>query len=342
MSAAILWSDSHQTTLDDLLCAALPDVLPNHPRVASITPVATPGGYHASVRRITLSTGESVFAKRHLFARMALNQSYDLLAVEEEVTRLLAREKCHVPQVLGVIVEAGVVILRDVGRRTLDDAIQQDPPVKCTRLATEAVDAFAHIQKILATHPDTDRLVAPGCEPDSVRQSFLDVRSVLEHENLRALVCIDDGLSGILNDLGELVESLAEQPTLIGPTDYNARNIVISDTGSPFFLEWSKIGHDWPERRLVQYLTSLGTGQPGASHKSLIDQWLIKQYSEAAVWTEPKMAAFALDGHHLVFTVLAALRSLASDFSLSTEFKRGLTTPLSANPQITRLRKALG
>ncbi len=339
MCAATLSRDAAEPTFDDLLASGIPHLLPNHPHVVSILPISAPGGRHLNVRRVLLSTGESVIAKRHLFASITEGRPYHLLSVEKTVTDLLVRNKCAVPKLLGVIEKIGVVILENVGVRTLDDFVQTHSPIERARLAVSAIDAWDRIEDTLIGQKKLkEEILAPGGDRDSVRDSFTSVRDVINAEGIRSLIGPRCSADEIIDGIHRLISQLADRSMHLGPTDYNARNIVISESGSPFFLEWSKLGYDWPERRIVQYLTSLGAGRKGSRPRSLIDTWIVDRYADRASWADPESSAFALDAHHLIFHLLLALRSTQRGDPVPGGIRSALVVPLSRSPEMKELR----
>ena len=339
MSAATLSGDS-ESSYAARLAVGIPQLLPKHLRVVSILPVSAPGGQHPNVKRVILSTGGSVIAKRHLFAPVTAGHPYHLLSVEQAASDLLVRNGCPVPSVLGVIEELGVVILEDVGKGTLDDFVQSRPPLERANLAAAAVDAFVHIQETLIRQNQLkEEVFAPGCDKDSIRSSFLGLKAAFDADSLRSLIARREKIDTVLSHIHRVVLNLADQPMAPGPTDYNARNIVVAKSGDPIYLEWSKLGYDWPERRVVQYLTSLGAGTRGAQPRTLIDPWIATRYAAAVSWSDPEAAAFSLDGHHLIFHLLLALRWAAQGDSFPRGIRAALSTPLSRSPVTIGLRR---
>jgi hypothetical protein len=273
-----------------------------------------------------------------MFAFSTAGQPYDLLTVEQAVTGILRTAGCSVPDVLAVDHNTGIVILEDVGVTTLDDSVQTSSPAERFRLATSAIDAFVRIQHTFVNQKGlTHNLVAPGGNRKSVKDAFEGLTDLLGPEQLRPLVSgsvTDSELDGVAT----LVHRLSEKTLVLGPTDYNARNIVLSDEARVWFLEWSKVGFDWPERRAVQYLTSLGAGRPGSRPRSLIDRWTADRYAGSATWTDRVRAASDLDAHHLIFHILLALRWTASGADLPRGVRNGLITPLSEDLETGNLR----
>ena len=272
MSDVTSSSNEAPTNLHQRLRSRIPNLLPDNPTVAAILPIYAPGGIHPNVRRITLSTGESLIAKRYLFAPLTKHESWHLPAVEKTVSDHLADLGCSVPRVLATI-DDDIVVLEDKGRLTLDDAAQTLPRVKRMRIAERVVEAFAQIQNAFERADDRfEALVAPGADRESVQSAFLELRERLTTRRLQGLIEEDQESKKISGELQKLVEELADRPLSVGPIDYNARNIVLDESKKPTFIEWSKIGYDWAERRLVQYLASLGAGRVGSSPRLLIDR----------------------------------------------------------------------
>lgn len=339
MSAATSSNREPDEGLDGLLADRLPQILPDRPRVVSISPVQAPGGIHPNVRRIALSTGVSVIAKRHLFAALTAGQPHHLLNVERTVSDVLVAAGCPVPAVLATIDNHGVVVLEDVGTGTLDDFVQHRGRRDRARLADAVVDGFVRIQARMIDQTEVmEGAYAPGCDEESIREGFLELDAALG-DGLASLVTDRSKVSSARGQLHRLVVRLSDLPTHLGPMDYNARNIVISGDGRPYFIEWSKIGRDWPERRIVQYLTSLGSGTKGGRPRSLIDPLIANRYAAAAIWSNPDDAAFALDAHHLIFHLLLASRYVTSTEQLPPTVAAALTTQLSPSPVTIGLRR---
>jgi len=331
MSAAT-WSRDGDD-LDRLLQDLLPQTVPELAPIASISPISAPGGYHTQIRRITLSSGKRLIAKRHVFGQLAADQGHYLLLVERRVTNLLREAGCNVPEVLGTDNHNHIVLLEDVGSHTLDDLSQTHGPVERVRLAEHALEGFLRIHKALSG-ASLDTMIAAGADAETVRSDFRELAPSITPELLANMV--DTRHEQVATSIGTLIRELSDAETSVGPSDYNARNIVVSKTGTPYFLEWSKIGYDWPERRFVQYLTSLGAGRPGSRPRSLIDRDLVLRFAELGDWEDPRAASASLDAHHLIFHVLLASRYPSGD--LPKTVRSALTTPISDSEEVAQLR----
>ena len=266
----------------------------------------------AGVWRLDLDGGRRAVAKRQPFAGLTRGRADDLLAVEQRVLALLGERKCPVPRVLGSDPSAGIIFFEHVGDETLDDAARSSGPESRQRLRERLVSGFLRLEQAFADcRPELEPHVSPAASRDRLP-------AVLDQVRGGAL----DGLHGLLRRFGqgdgpalrkleELIDELCsrlagEEPSL-GSTDYNARNVVVDPgSGSVSFIEFAKIGWDWPERRLVQYATGLGAGALGG-FAGLLDRTAAGRYARAAPGDGARRA-FALDGHHLLFHLNAAAR----------------------------------
>ena len=104
-----------------------------------------------------------------------------------------------------------------------------------------------------------------------------------------------------------LSNRLQTAPPTFDSLDYQSRNIVISDE-TPFLIDFSSVGWDWQERRLVQLFNSIGANQEGANFVSLLNRELVDAY---AAWVisnretcSPAEIAARVDSHHLLFYLL--------------------------------------
>jgi hypothetical protein len=105
-----------------------------------------------------------------------------------------------------------------------------------------------------------------------------------------------------------LSNRLRTAPPTFDSLDYQSRNIVVSED-TPFFIDFSSVGWDWQERRLVQFFNSIGANQDGATFISLLNRDLVATYAE---WVtshretcSPAEIAARVDSHHLLFYLSA-------------------------------------
>ena len=114
----------------------------------------------------------------------------------------------------------------------------------------------------------------------------------------------------IITELDVICNDLALQDPRLGCSDFNARNIIIGDKESPYFIEFAKLNWDWTERRLVQYTTSMGSGRDDGRMRSVLREEVALYYAEISGRSD---GARALD-YHQIFFLLNGVAMLCSAF----------------------------
>ena len=335
--------------------------------IRRIAPTVVPGDFavthihsipgHPNVWKITLRNAFHLIAKQHVFAPLARDKAHDLLDVEQLAHARLCG--APVPRLYAVDTDLDLVFFEWCGDQTLDDICQDSGESDYGR---PAVDAFCRIQSRF--HADTGVFAPrtfPGCHrPDLVRSWRRATQPLLRDvprlaERLSGPVGADR-IARIRKALSDLLGDLGRAAPLPGPTDYHARNIVINPADRTLrFIEFSKIGWDWPERRLTQYTTANGAGRPDGRFCSALTPALATHYaslaSEYRAETAVEIAA-RLDGHHFVFHLLAArslldalrdpnhplLNAWRNPVARLEQLRRILATPLSTDPDTSQLR----
>ena len=342
----------------------------NDPTIAAvrrIAPATVPGAFsvteirsiprHPNVWQVTLANGSLLVAKHHVFAPLARGKPHDLLAVEQLVHARLSDGP--LPRLYAADNDHDLVFFEWCGDHTLDDVCQDGvAEVYCSL----AVEGFSRIQSVFHVQDDVFApRTFPGCYPQDLRRTWRRTTQTL----LRDVPRLAERLSGPVaihritrfrKALSDLLENLDRAAPLPGPTDYHARNIVINPADRTLrFIEFSKIGWDWPERRLTQYTTSHGAGRPDGRTYSALTPALTTRYAALATEyraeSETEIAAL-LDGHHFIFHLLAArslldalrdphhplLNSWRNPEARLEQLRQILATPLSADPRTTELR----
>lgn len=298
-----------------------PSSEPTIEAIRRIAPTAVRGGStvvnirtipgHPNVWKVVLGDGSFVIAKQHVFAPLARGEPHDLLAVEQFVHERLS--KTPVPKLYAADTEHDLVFFEWCGDHTLDDVCQEGAAGAYGRLV---VEGFSRIQSVFRAESDEFApRTFPGCYPTDLRRTWRRTTRSLVGA-LPSLACrlsrsaSRKRITATSDAFLELLQFLEQAAPLPGPTDYNARNVIVDpDTQSLRFIEFSRIGWDWPERRLTQYTTSHGAGRPDGGTVSVLTPALAARY--AALATEyraepPAEIAALLDGHHFVFHLLAA------------------------------------
>ena len=316
------------------------DKLPDQQGVEKIEPVSESRAH--AVWKVT--TNKSVFAvKHHLFAPLTRGKPYDLLAVEQRVTNHLLANGVSVPRIIATEPDEGLVVCEWCGDQTLDDICQTADP---TPFAHRVIHTLCALEKAFRDHPSKfASRIAPGCGADALRERWLRIAPSLG-ETLFALA--SRRASDLLATWTELVEELARASPVLGPTDYNARNIACSNSMAVTVLELAKIGCDWPERRLVQYTTSLGAHHPKGRVVGLITPSLAQYYANLAseLYAIPVETILArLDAHHLVYHLFATHLCLSARAypwknleARMAQHRRQIALSLSDHPTVCKLR----
>lgn len=311
-------------------------------RIAKIEPLSEPRAH--AVWKVT--TDRSVFAvKHHLFASLTRGKPYHLLAVEQKVTNHLLANGVSVPHIIATDPDSGLVIYEWCGNHTLDDICQTTDPKPFSQ---SIINTLCVLEKAFYKHRSKFiPHIAPGCSADDLREQWHSTTQSLT-ETLPALVR-DLNTPDLLSTLKTLINELIQAPPVLGPTDYNARNIACPNPATAIVLELAKIGYDWPERRLIQYTTSLGAHKPRSRIIGLLTPSLARHYAHFAskLYSTPiETILFRLDAHHLIYHLFAAHICMTTPHwqnikTRLTQHKNLISQPLSDHPLINKFRAYL-
>ena len=288
-----------------------------------------------------VTTDRSVFAvKHHIFASLTRSKPYHLLTVEQKVTNHLLANGVSVPRIIAT--DHDIVIYEWCGDHTLDDICQTADP---RPFSQSVINTLCALEKAFYKHGSKfTPHIAPGCSADDLREQWHNTIQALT-ETLSALVR-DPNAPDLLSTWETLVNELIHAPPALGPTDYNARNIACPNPETATVLELAKIGYDWPERRLIQYTTSLGAHKPRSRVIGLLTPSLVRHYAHFAsklYSTPPETILFRLDAHHLIYHLFAAHICLTTPpwQNIKTRLAQHnnlISQPLSDHPLINKFR----
>ena len=288
-----------------------------------------------------VTTDRSVFAvKHHIFAPLTRGKPYHLLAVEQKVTDHLLASGVPVPRIIAT--DHDMVIYEWCGNHTLDDICQTADPKP---FAHSVINTLCALEKAFYKHRSKFiPHVAPGCSADNLREQWHSTTQSLI-ETLPGLVRAPN-TPDLLSTWETLINELIQAPPVLGPTDYNARNIACPNPETATVLELAKIGYDWPERRLIQYTTSLGAHNPRGSIIGLLTPSLARHYAHFAskLYSTPiETILFRLDAHHLIYHLFAAHICLTTPpwqniKTRLTQHKNLISQSLSDHPLINKFR----
>ena len=299
------------------------------------------------VWRLWLDSGDRVVAKRHPAADGLAVPAADPLVVEAEVLARLAVAGAAVPQFLGADAAERVAVFSDVGTWTLDDWLQARPGADPHLWAARAVDAVGGVEQALAGATASLQRWVPAWAQKSaltrawaaaIRQAQTGLAWLVPPPGREAAAC-----------LAELADDLARRSPTLGSADYNPGNVVVDPVaGTVCLIEFSALGWDWPERRLVQYTTSLGARRPDGQLTPLLNVAAVDQAATLG------FDAVAIDGHWLVFLLnLAAVLAQVERAAVTgptrlwagTERRRqlqaALSVPLAASGPAAACRRCI-
>ncbi len=248
--------------------------------------------------------GKKYVAKYHIFAPLTRGRAYDVLEVERDVLRALVEAGCRVPAMVALDQTACIAFYEWVGGTTLDDLVQEQSG-NHAELARAALRNALAIDGALKRDKGWSQRVAPGgSRPDLLAAwQWASERALWGAEALQRHLQRPPLSRAALDLIGALCAELARRPPVLGSSDYNARNVVISPAGAAFFIEFSKLSWDWTERRIVQYTTSMGGGRCNGGMRSILDARTACSYGQLA--GDPCVVR-ALEGHQIVFQLNAA------------------------------------
>ena len=288
-----------------------------------------------------VTTDRSVFAvKHHIFAPLTRDKPYHLLTVEQKVTNHLLANGVSVPRIIAT--DHDIVIYEWCGDHTLDDICQTADP---RPFSQSVINTLCALEKAFYKHGSKfTPHIAPGCSADDLREQWHNTIQALT-ETLPVLVR-DPNAPDLLSIWETLVNELIHAPPALGPTDYNARNIACPNPETATVLELAKIGYDWPERRLIQYTTSLGAHNSRGRIVGLLTPSLAQHYAHFAsklYSTPPETILFRLDAHHLIYHLFAAHICLTTPpwQNIKTRLAQHnnlISQPLSDHPLINKFR----
>ena len=308
------------------LAASVADLVPGSPAVEAINL------WVEDVWFVDLVGGGRVVAKHQFYGVVTRGDSYDLLQVEFDTLRYLRARGCAVPVTFGIDPGAQIILLEFVGYQTFADILTTRVESGTRqRLGHRVLRELAHIEAQLTDAEfEGPARVIPGASIEDLTSRWSAVGARAQ-EGLRCLWhrhCQDVPPTTLTEAVASLWRRLGARNPSLGVTDYQPANIVVDEQHRRItFLELSKLGWDWTERRAVQYTTSVdGTGI------SLLDPDVV---------AGAPIDAGALDGHHLLFQLLLARRILTNGDGDTTCITRALVTPLSGDPVALAIRLGL-
>ena len=240
--------------------------------------------------------------KQHDITTPVVNAGYTPYEIESTVLSILHRNGCRVPKIIWKSEDAHALLLEWCGELTLDAMAHSRSSSTLKPILQTALMELCRIENVFAEN--TERLTPYAFRFD------LDtpLQDSLEHGRKTLGYLCSSLTSSQTTYLDTAWTALSNRLRTAPPTfdslDYQSRNIVISDE-TPFLIDFSSVGWDWQERRLVQYFNSIGANQEGANFVSLLNRELVNAYaawvtSHRETRSSTEIAA-RVDSHHLLF-----------------------------------------
>lgn len=244
--------------------------------------------------------------KQHDITTPTVKAGYTPFQIEDTVLSTLHHNGCRVPKIIWKSENRHALLLEWCGKLTLDEMAQSRPVSNLKPILHTILMELCRVETVFAENlkhftPYTFRF-----DLDATLQHLLEqARKTLDYLSHLNEDLMTSSQTAQLNTAWNAISDQLRtaQPTL-DSLDYQSRNIVVSDE-TPFLIDFSSVGWDWQERRLVQYFNSIGAHQENANFVSLLDYNLVNTYAE---WVtthretcSPAEIAACVDSHHLLF-----------------------------------------
>lgn len=244
----------------------------------------------------------SYLLKQHDITTPVVKAGYTPCQIESTVLSILHRNKCRVPRIIWKSETSHALLLEWCGGLTLDAMAQSRPLSDLGSILQTALMELCRVETVFAEN--TERLIPYTFRFDldtTLQDSLEQGRKILGYLCNSLTSSQTTHLDAVWTSLSN---RLRTAPPTFDSLDYQSRNIVISDE-TPFLIDFSSVGWDWQERRLVQFFNSIGANQEAASFVSLLNRELVDAYAE---WVtthretySPTEIAARVDSHHLLF-----------------------------------------
>lgn len=244
----------------------------------------------------------SYLLKQHDITTPVVKAGYTPCEIESTVLSILHHNGCRVPKIIWKSEDSHALLLEWCGESTLDAMAQSRSSSILKPILQTALMELCRVETVFAEN--TERLTPYAFRFDldtTLKDSLEQGRKTLGY------LCnsLTSSQTTHFNKAWTLLSNrLQTAPTTLDSLDYQSRNIVISEE-TPFLIDFSSVGWDWQERRLVQFFNSIGANQEGANFVSLLNRELVNVY---AAWVTshretcpPAEIAARVDSHHLLF-----------------------------------------
>ena len=254
-----------------------------------------------NVRRLKFGS-ENYLLKQHDSTTPIAKAGYTPCEIETTVLSILHHNGCRVPKIIWKSEDFHALLLEWCGELTLDAMAQSKILSDLKPILHTTLTELCRIETVFAENTELLTPYAFRSDVDSTLRFLLEQgRKTLDYlgnsMTTSQTAHLDTAWTALSN-------RLKAAPPTFDSLDYQSRNIVISDK-TPFLIDFSSVGWDWQERRLVQFFNSIGANQADANFVSLLNRDLVTTY---AAWVTthretcaPTEIAARVDSHHLLF-----------------------------------------
>ena len=240
--------------------------------------------------------------KQHDIITPVVKAGYTPCEIESTILSILHRNGCRVPKIIWKSEDFHALLLEWCGELTLDAMAQSRPTRTLKPILRTTLLELCRVETVFAENTELLTPYAFRFDLDITLQRLLE-------QGRKTLGYLGGSITSSQTERLDttwtaLSNRLRTAPPTLDSLDYQSRNIVISDE-TPFLIDFSSVGWDWQERRLVQFFNSIGANQEGANFVSLLNRELVDAYAE---WVtshretcSPVEIAARVDSHHLLF-----------------------------------------
>ena len=218
--------------------------------------------------------------KQHLIPTPIGGGHFAPFQLECAVLSTLWNAGCPVPKVYWKSDEAQCLLLEWCGEKTLDAVAQTAPGEQVNPIIEETIKGFCELERAFVKYQDALEPYAFAPVSEGLQALFQQGRQTLRYFS-QLHPRLADRFQG-LDIESAWSASIDDIAATLGPLDYNARNIVV-DGNRATFVDLGSIGWDWSEKRLVQYLSSLGANVPEGNFVNLLNREAVQRYVDNAI-----------------------------------------------------------
>ncbi|MDE0468204.1 MAG: hypothetical protein OYL97_14215 [Candidatus Poribacteria bacterium] len=287
---------------------------------------------------------EDYLLKQHDITTPVVKAGYTPCQIESTVLSTLHRNGCRVPKIIWKSEDLHALLLDWCGELTLDEIAQSRVVSNLKPILHTILTELCRVETVFTENVKHFTPYVFLFDLDATLQHLLEQgRKTLDYlSHLNEDLMVSSQTAQLDTAWNAISDRLRTAPPTLDSLDYQSRNIVVSGE-TPFVIDFSSVGWDWQERRLVQYFNSIGANQEDGNFVSLLDYDLVNTYAEwVATHREtcsPAEIAARVDSHHLLF-YLSVIHQLLRAVAQSETTESRTIFKAWGNPQ-TRFQGAL-